>query len=217
MTGTQEQLIAELIEFLRIPSVSTAPEHAGDVRRCAEHVRGMLAAAGLQNATLIEAEGRHPLVYADWLGAGADKPTVLFYGHYDVQPADGEWVTPAFEPAIRNGNIYARGAADDKGQVFLQIKAVERLMRRGFYMGPLVMNWVAIAGGMDTPSLYSLANFVRAVPDGAVAAWQPPASPQGDLRHWLLAHALLAPNPHNLQPWLADLATPGQITLRLDP
>ena len=56
-----------------------------------------------------------------------------------------------------------------------------------------------------------------AVPDGAVAAWQPPASPQGDLRHWLLAHALLAPNPHNLQPWLADLATPGQITLRLDP
>ncbi|MBS1832063.1 MAG: dipeptidase [Acidobacteria bacterium] len=130
MTGTQEQLIAELIGFLRIPSVSTAPEHAGDVRRCAEHVRGMLAAVGLQNATLIEAKGRHPLVYADWLGAGADKPTVLFYGHYDVQPADGEWVTPAFEPAIRNGNIYARGAADDKGQVFLQIKAVERLMRR---------------------------------------------------------------------------------------
>lgn len=130
MAETQEQLIEGLKAFLRIPSVSTAPKHTADVRRCAEHVREMLVAAGLQNAQLIEAEGQHPLVYAEWLGAGEGKPTLLFYGHYDVQPADGEWVTPAFEPSVRDGNIYARGAADDKGQVFLQIKAVERLMER---------------------------------------------------------------------------------------
>jgi len=102
--------------FLRIPSVSTLPEHKPDIQRAAEFVRNELTKAGLANAQLIEGEG-NPLVYAEWLGAPG-KPTVLLYGHYDVQPPDplDEWVTPPFEPAIRNDNIYARGSADDKGQ-----------------------------------------------------------------------------------------------------
>jgi acetylornithine deacetylase/succinyl-diaminopimelate desuccinylase-like protein len=130
-TPQQEIWIDELKEFLRIPSVSTTPGHATDVRRCAEFTRDLLVSAGLRNATLIEGDG-HPLVYADWLDAEPDKPTVLFYGHYDVQPPDPlqEWTSPPFEPEVRGDDIFARGAADDKGQVFLQIKAVEQLMRR---------------------------------------------------------------------------------------
>ena len=118
--------------FLRIPSISTLPEHAADVRRAAEFVRDRLAGAGLEHVELIESPGRHPLVYADWLHAPG-KPTVLFYGHYDVQPADPmeEWISPPFEPTIRGENIYARGATDDKGQTYIQIKAVERLMHSG--------------------------------------------------------------------------------------
>ena len=124
--------LTELRTFLGIPSISTLPEHAGDVRRAAEFVRDRLVAAGLENVELIESPGRHPLVYGDWLHA-AGKTTVLFYGHYDVQPADPleEWVSPPFEPSIRGENIYARGATDDKGQTYIQIKAVERVMRNG--------------------------------------------------------------------------------------
>ena len=126
----EQAALEELQTFLRIPSISTIPEHAGDVRHAAEFVRDRLAAAGLEHVELIEAPSRHPLVYADWLHAPG-KPTVLFYGHYDVQPVDplGEWVSPAFEPTIRGENIYARGATDDKGQMYIQIKAVERVMR----------------------------------------------------------------------------------------
>ena len=126
----QEIWIEELKAFLRIPSVSTTPEHAPDVRRCAEFTRDLLSAAGLKNVGLLEGKG-HPLVYAEWLGAPG-KPTVLFYGHYDVQPPDplNEWVSGPFEPEVRGDDIFARGAADDKGQVYLQIKAVEELMRR---------------------------------------------------------------------------------------
>ncbi len=128
---SRTELLDGLKEFLRIPSVSTAPEHQPDVRRCAEFVRQALTEAGLENASFIEAEGRNPLVYAEWLHAPG-KPTVLFYGHYDVQPPDplDEWHSAPFEPEIRGENIYARGAADDKGQVYLQVKAVEKLMRR---------------------------------------------------------------------------------------
>lgn len=123
--------VEELLEFLRIPSISTLSEHAGDVRRAAEFVRQKLADAGMHNAVLIDKDGRHPLVYGEWLGAPAGKPTVLFYGHYDVQPVDplNEWKSLPFEPEIRGDNVYARGATDDKGQVYIQIKAVERLMK----------------------------------------------------------------------------------------
>src|SRR6266436_4067457 len=116
--------------FLRIPSISTLSEHKPDIQKAAEFVRGELQKAGLQNSHLIEGEG-NPLVYAEWLGAPG-KPTILFYGHYDVQPPDplDEWRSPPFEPSIRNDNIYARGSADDKGQVYILIKAVEGLLKQ---------------------------------------------------------------------------------------
>ncbi|HEV2446411.1 MAG TPA: dipeptidase [Candidatus Sulfopaludibacter sp.] len=115
--------------FLRIPSISTLSEHKPDIRRAAEFAMNELRAAGMTSAELIEGEG-NPLVYAEWLGAPG-KPTILFYGHYDVQPAEplDEWKSPPFEPEVRGDNIYARGSADDKGQVYIQIKAVEGLLK----------------------------------------------------------------------------------------
>lgn len=123
----QERFLDELKSLIRIPSVSTLPEHSGDIRRAAEFVADALRSAGMENVEVIETSG-HPLVYADWLHAPG-KPTVLCYGHYDVQPPDplDEWISPPFEPTIRDGNLYARGSADDKGQMYSQIKAVEAL------------------------------------------------------------------------------------------
>jgi len=125
----QAEFLEGLKTFLRIPSISTLSEHKPDIRRAAEFARGELLAAGMTTAELIEGEG-NPLVYAEWLGAPG-KPTILFYGHYDVQPAEPleEWKSPPFEPEVRGENIYARGACDDKGQVYIQIKAVESLMK----------------------------------------------------------------------------------------
>ena len=123
---------AEFLEglkaFLRIPSISALSEHKTDILRAAEFARAELERAGL-DAELIEGQG-NPLVYGEWLGAPG-KPTILFYGHYDVQPPDplDEWKSPPFEPEVRGNDIFARGAADDKGQVYLQIKAVEGLMK----------------------------------------------------------------------------------------
>jgi acetylornithine deacetylase/succinyl-diaminopimelate desuccinylase-like protein len=146
MTGTIEtyvrqneaRFLDELFEFLRIPSISTLPEHKGDVRRAAEFVARQLTAAGLEHVEIIPT-AKHPLVYADWLHAPG-KPTVLCYGHYDVQPPDPLqlWHTPPFEPTLRDGNIYARGAADDKGQMYMHIKAVETL--RALHGGKLPVN-----------------------------------------------------------------------------
>ena len=125
-----EEYLEGLKTFLRIPSISTLSEHKPDIQRAAEFVRGELEKAGLQNAELIEGEG-NPLVYAEWLGAPG-QPTVLLYGHYDVQPPDplDEWISPPFEPDIRNNNIYARGSADDKGQTYILVKAVEGLLKQ---------------------------------------------------------------------------------------
>jgi len=127
---TREELLNGLIEFIRIPSISTLPENKADVIRAAEFVAGELKQAGMRDVHLITAEGRHPLVYGEWLGAPG-KPTLLLYGHYDVQPPDplDEWETPPFEPSIRNDNIYARGACDDKGQTYILIRAVAGLMK----------------------------------------------------------------------------------------
>ncbi|HVW86186.1 MAG TPA: dipeptidase, partial [Bryobacteraceae bacterium] len=123
----EPRFLEELKELLRIPSVSTLPEHNKDTHRAAEYVADKLRAAGLENVEIIETE-RHPLVYADWLHAPG-KPTVLCYGHFDVQPPDplDLWETPPFEPTERNGNLYARGSADDKGQMYSHIKALEAL------------------------------------------------------------------------------------------
>src|SRR5690242_7778659 len=111
-------VLTELDEFLRIPSISTQTEHHEDIRRAAQWVADYLARAGLKHVQVIPTAG-HPLVYGDWLRASG-QPTVLIYGHYDVQPADplDAWHSPPFVPTVRDGNLYARGAADDKGQVY---------------------------------------------------------------------------------------------------
>lgn len=129
MPHPNEAFLPGLFEFLRIPSISTLPEHQPDIRRAAEFVLGELTAAGL-SARIIEGEG-HPLVYGEWLGAPG-KPTLLLYGHYDVQPVDpiNEWISPPFEPTVRNDNVYCRGAVDDKGQTYILLKAVAVTMQR---------------------------------------------------------------------------------------
>jgi acetylornithine deacetylase/succinyl-diaminopimelate desuccinylase-like protein len=123
-----DRFLEELKTFLRIPSVSAVSAHEGDVRRAAEWVRDQLTTAGVKSE-LVETKG-HPIVYGEWLNApGA--PTVLVYGHYDVQPPDplNEWKTPPFEPDVRDGLIYARGATDDKGQMLTHIKSVEAWLK----------------------------------------------------------------------------------------
>ena len=113
---TREQGLKELEDFLRIPSISSQPEHAKDVRRAAGHLAEQYERVGLENAAVIETGG-HPVVYADWLKA-PDKPTVLLYGHYDVQPVDplDLWKSPPFEPTQQDGLLLARGASDDKAR-----------------------------------------------------------------------------------------------------
>ena len=125
-----DQFLSELLEILRIPSLSADPAHAPDMRRAAEWLRDHLNQLGLQNVQIMETAG-HPVVFAEWLGAGPNRPTVLVYGHYDVVPAlmeDG-WKTPPFEPTIQDGRIYARGATDDKGQLFIHVKALESYLK----------------------------------------------------------------------------------------
>src|SRR5205085_8626363 len=123
------RFLEELKELLRIPSVSTLPQHKGDVRRAAQFVADELKRIGMEKVELITVGSGHPLVYGEWLHAPG-KPTVLCYGHYDVQPPDplDEWITPPFEPTVRDGSIYARGSADDKGQMYIHIKAAQALL-----------------------------------------------------------------------------------------
>ena len=124
----QPRLLQELIDFLSIPSVSTLPAHAADCRRAAEWLRAELTRLGCPVVTLIEGDG-HPVVWAEGPRVPG-RPTLLIYGHYDVQPPDPieEWDTPPFEPTVRDGRLYARGAADDKGQVFCLLKAYEAVL-----------------------------------------------------------------------------------------
>ncbi|HML16650.1 MAG TPA: dipeptidase [Bryobacteraceae bacterium] len=123
----KDRFLDELKDFLRIPSISTLPDHAADVQRAAQFVASSLRAARLENVEVIPT-AKHPLVYADWLHAPG-KPTVLCYGHYDVQPPDPleQWISPPFEPTLRDGNLYARGSCDDKGQMYMHVKAIEAL------------------------------------------------------------------------------------------
>lgn len=125
----RDEQLDELRHLLSIPSVSALSSHKDDVREAATTVRDLLTNAGFNNATLMETKG-HPVVYADWLHAKA-APTVLVYGHYDVQPVDplNLWETPPFEPTLRDGKLYARGATDDKGPTFMHIKALQTLLR----------------------------------------------------------------------------------------
>ena len=155
----QKRFLNELKDLLRIPSVSTLSEHKDDVRRAADFVASELRRIGMQNVETIATKG-HPLVYADWLHAPG-KPTVLMYAHYDVQPPDplDEWTTPPFEPSERNNNIYARGAVDDKGQLWMEIKALEALMKSG--NGKLPINVKVLIEGEEEIGGESIAQYVR--------------------------------------------------------
>ncbi len=158
--SNQERFLVELKTFLRIPSISTAPEHKDDVARAAKFVADELTRIGLEHVEIIPTEG-HPLIYADWLHA-AGAPTVLCYGHYDVQPPDPleEWKTPPFEPTLRDGNIYARGSADDKGQMYMHVKAVEALM--AVHGGKLPVNLKFLVEGEEEIGGKSISKFVPA-------------------------------------------------------
>jgi len=155
------RLLDELKDFLRIPSISTLPEHKPDVQRAATFVADSLKRAGLENVEIIATAG-NPLVYGDWLHAAA-KPTVLCYGHYDVQPPDPLelWQSPPFEPAVRDGNIYARGSADDKGQMYMHIKAVEALRAVN---GTLPVNLKFLIEGEEEVGGASITSYVAKNP-----------------------------------------------------
>ena len=159
----QARFLEELKSLLRIPSISTLPEHKGDVRRAAEFLADDLRRIGMEHVEVIETEG-HPLVYADWLHAGG-KPTCLAYGHYDVQPADplDEWKAPPFEPSERDGNIYARGAVDDKGQMYMHLKALEALLKTSG--GKLPLNVRVIIEGEEEVGGEQIAKFVKEHPE----------------------------------------------------
>lgn len=128
----QDRFKEELFELLRIPSISADPAYDDDVKRAARFVADQFKAIGLSNVSIEETTG-HPVVLGEHLEAGPDKPTILIYGHYDVQPPDplDEWETPPFEPVVRDGKIYARGASDDKGQSFTHVKAIESFLKTG--------------------------------------------------------------------------------------
>ncbi|MFF2447437.1 dipeptidase [Neobacillus sp. NPDC058068] len=128
LSSNYDKNVEELKELLRIPSISSLSEHKEDIQHAASWISNKLKSIGMEHVEIIQTKG-HPIIYADWIHQ-ENAPTVLVYGHYDVQPVDpiGLWETPPFEPTIRDEKIFARGATDDKGQMFLHIKAVETLM-----------------------------------------------------------------------------------------
>ena len=148
----------ELFDFLRIPSVSARSEHNADTRRAAEWLRDAMERAGLR-AEVMDTAG-HPVVLGEWRDAGPERPTLLIYGHYDVQPAEPLelWDSPPFEPTVRDGNVYARGSVDDKGQLFLHVKAIEALLAT---RGTLPVNVVVLAEGEEEVGSAHLEPFVR--------------------------------------------------------
>ena len=155
----------EILEFLRIPSVSAKSEHNTDTRRTAEWLRDRMEGAGLESEVL-ETAG-HPVVLGEWRGAGAEAPTVLVYGHYDVQPAEPLelWDSPPFEPEFRDGRLYARGSTDDKGQLYLHIKAAEAHLAAEAHEeggGALPINLIVLAEGEEEIGSPNLVPFVEA-------------------------------------------------------
>ncbi|HSP87773.1 MAG TPA: dipeptidase [Ignavibacteriaceae bacterium] len=153
-----QNYIEELKEFLKIPSISTLAENKEDVARCAQFVSDNLKKIGLSRVEIFKTEG-HPIVYGEWLGAPG-KPTVLIYGHYDVQPVDPVelWNSPPFEPTIKNGKIFARGATDDKGQVFMHFKSVEAYFKNE---GSLPLNVKFLIEGEEEVGSEALNIFLK--------------------------------------------------------
>lgn len=150
--------LAQLIEFLRIPSISTQPERDRNMVEAALWLTEAMTAAGIENVRLIETS-HHPLVYGEWLHAGPSSPTILIYGHYDVQPAEplDLWETPPFEPVVRDDYVHARGSADDKGQLYIHLKAVEAYLKTA---GRLPVNVKFIIEGEEEIGSQSLHRFI---------------------------------------------------------
>ena len=157
---SRDRYITELKDYLAIPSISALPDHREDVKRCAQWTADEMARVGLENVRLIDTPG-NPVVYSDWLRAGPEAPTILFYGHYDVQPVDPVdlWESPPFEATVRDGEIYARGAADDKGQVFMHLKAIEAHLKKA---GSLPVNIKLLIEGEEEVGSAHLDDFIRA-------------------------------------------------------
>src|SRR3954464_13242031 len=155
----RDRYVEELKQYLAIPSISALPQHAPDVKRAAEWSADEMRRIGMQNVRLIDTPG-FPVVYGDWLGA-TGAPTILFYGHYDVQPVDpiGLWEAPPFGATGRDGEIYARGSADDKGQVFMHFKAIEAHLQQN---GRLPVNIKIILEGEEEVGSLNLDNFIIA-------------------------------------------------------
>src|SRR5262245_27701894 len=153
----QPRFLDELLDFLRIPSISAISAHAPDVHRAAEWVAARVTAAGLEHAQILPTGG-HPVVYADWLHAPG-KPTVMVYGHFDVQPVDplDLWTKPPFEPDVRDGKVFARGATDDKGNMLVPIFAIEALLRA---TGALPVNLKVFFEGQEEIGRPQLGEFV---------------------------------------------------------
>jgi acetylornithine deacetylase/succinyl-diaminopimelate desuccinylase-like protein len=154
----RDRFVQDLMAALRIPSVSAKAEHRADCVRCAQHIADHLRALGMTRAEVVPTAG-HPIVYAEWLGARG-RPTALLYGHYDVQPPEPLelWTTPPFEPVLRDGKLYARGAVDDKGQVYMHLKAIEAHMKVN---GGLPINLKVVIEGEEEVGSDNLARFLR--------------------------------------------------------
>ncbi|MBI3968066.1 MAG: dipeptidase [Chloroflexi bacterium] len=159
LESNRKRFLEELFELLRIPSVSADSTKADEVRRCAEMVAQLLDSAGLERVEVLPTPG-HPVVYGEWLSAPG-QPTVLIYGHYDVQPADPVelWTSPPFEPTIRDGDLYARGSMDDKGQLLIHVKAVEAHLRTN---GRLPVNVKFLIEGEEEVGSAHLDEFIAA-------------------------------------------------------
>ena len=153
-----ERYVKELREFCAIPSVSTKSEHKPDIERCARWVADHMKKIGLENIEIIPTKG-HPIVYADWLHAPG-KPTLLLYGHYDVQPAEplDLWISPPWELTLRDGNLYARGVVDDKGQVFIHFKAIEAFLAE---TGKLPVNLKLVIEGEEEVGSENIYRFLQ--------------------------------------------------------
>lgn len=162
ISQNRDRFVAEHLEFDRIASISSLPQHKAEVRTAAEWTAARMARAGLKNAAIVETAG-HPSAYAEWLGAPG-KTTLLFYGHFDVQPVDplNLWTTPPFEPQIRDGRIYARGASDDKSGVLSLIQAIEAVLQGE---GKLPLNIKILFEGEEeigSPNLHAVLKARRA-------------------------------------------------------
>nr|NIO11432.1 dipeptidase [Deltaproteobacteria bacterium] len=158
----KDRFISELLDFLRIPSISSLPDHQSDVERAAKWLEARMPAAGIESVRIMPTGG-HPVVYGEWLHASG-RPTVLIYGHFDTQPVDplDLWNNPPFEPIIRDGRMYARGASDDKGNLFIPIIVAEAMLKTG---GSLPVNVKFLFEGQEEIGSPQLADFISANKD----------------------------------------------------